>query len=64
MKKTTKIPTLHLASGSPLGEGLRKMVEHKRLRERFWLGEISIEELNRLLIEKNINKQYEQPFTL
>ena len=64
MKQDIKMPTIHLESGSPLGEGLKKMVEHKRLRERFWLGEISIEELNRLLIEKNINKQYEQSFTL
>ena len=40
------------------------MVEHKRLRERFWLGEISMEELNRLLKEKGINKQYEPTFAL
>jgi hypothetical protein len=55
-KKTTII---HLKSGSPLGEGLKKMVEHKRLKERFWLGEISIEELNLLLLEKGIDKHYE-----
>ncbi len=59
MKNSETIPIIHLKSGSALGEGLKKMVEHKRLRERFWLGEISLEELNRLLKEKNINKQYE-----
>ena len=62
MKENEKIPTIHLQSGSPLGEGLKKMVEHRRLRERFWLGEISLDELNRLLKEKGINKQYEPTF--
>jgi hypothetical protein len=52
---------IHLKSGSPLGEGLKKMVEHKKLKERFWLGEITFEELNKLLLEKGINKQYEHP---
>jgi hypothetical protein len=60
-KKTTVI---NLKAGSSLGEGLKKMVEHKRLRERFWLGEISIEELNLLLKEKGINKQYESIFAV
>jgi hypothetical protein len=60
-KKTTVI---HLKPGSPLGEGLKKMVEHKRLRERFLLGEISIEELNLLLKEKGINKQYDATFAV
>ena len=35
------------------------MLEHKKLRERFWRGEINLIELNRLLKEKGINKQYE-----
>jgi hypothetical protein len=56
-----KIKRVHIQSGSPLGEGLKKMVEHKKLKERFWLGEITFEELNKLLIEKGINKQYEHP---
>ena len=64
MKRNTKIPVIHLKAGSPLGEALKKMVEHKRLRERFWLGEISLEELNKQLREKNINKQYESAFAL
>ncbi len=59
MKHSEKIPVIHLKSSSPLGAGLKKMVEHKRLRERFWLGEISLEELNQLLKEKDINKHYE-----
>jgi hypothetical protein len=64
MENLKKTPVIHLKSGSPLGEGLKKMVEHKRLRERFWLGEITIEELNQLLKEKNINKQYEPTIAL
>ena len=59
-----KIPIIHLKSGSPLGEALKKMVEHKRLRERYWLGEISLDELNKLLREKHINKQYESSVAL
>jgi hypothetical protein len=31
------------------------------LREQFWFGEITFEELNKLLLEKGINKQYEHP---
>ena len=64
MKDAKKTPRIHLKSGSPLGEALKKMVEHKRLRERFWLGEISMDELNRLLKEKGINKQYEHTIAL
>ena len=64
MKSDKKIPVVHLKSGSLLGEALKKMVEHKRLRERFWLGEISLEELNKQLREKKINKQYERTFAL
>lgn len=62
--ENTTIPVIHLAAGSPLGEGLKKMAEHKRLKERFWLGEISMEELNLLLKEKGINKQYDATFAL
>ncbi len=64
MNKKKKIPTIHLKSGSPLGEALKKMVEHKRLRERYWVGEISLVELNQLLKEKGINKQYEPTVAL
>ncbi len=54
-------PPITLKSGSPLGEGLKKMVAHKKLREQFLFGEITLEELNRLLKEKGINKQYDHP---
>ena len=54
-------PPIKLKSGSPIGEGLKKMVEHKKLREQFLLGEISFAQLNQLLKEKGINKQYEHP---
>jgi hypothetical protein len=64
MENAKKTTVIHLKAGSQLGEGLKKMVEHKRLRERFWLGEISIEELNLLLKEKGINKQYESTFAI
>jgi hypothetical protein len=60
MNKSKRVH-IHLKPGSPLGEGLKKMVEHKKLKERFWLGEITFEELNNLLREKGINIQYEHP---
>ena len=44
---------------SPTVQGLLKMLEHKRLREQFWFGEITFEELNKQLLEKGINKQCE-----
>jgi hypothetical protein len=61
MNKIIKHPSIKLKAGSPLGEGLKKMVEHKRLREQFWLGEITLDELNQLLKQKGINKQYDHP---
>ena len=42
-------------------QGLLKMLYHKQLREKFWFGEITFEELNKQLLEKGINKQYEHP---
>jgi hypothetical protein len=59
MSKVIEYPPITLKSGSPLGEGLKKMVEHKRLREQFLMGEITFEELNCLLKEKGINKEYD-----
>ena len=38
-------------------KGLIKMLQHKQLREKFWFGEITFEELNKQLLEKGINKQ-------
>jgi hypothetical protein len=46
---------------SPTVQGLLKMLYHKQLREKFWFGEITFEELNKQLLEKGINKQYEHP---
>lgn len=59
MRKRKKIPTIHLQPDSSLAKGLIMMLEHKKLRERFWRGEISLDQLNQLLKEKGINKQYE-----
>ncbi len=42
-------------------KGLLKMVQHKKLREQFWFGEITFDELNKQLREKGINIQYEHP---
>ena len=61
MNKVKKFPVIHLSKENPLAQGLLKMVEHKKLREKFWMGEITFEELNKLLLEKGINKQYEHP---
>lgn len=61
MEKRKDIPTIKLDPQSPLAKGLLMMLEHKKLRERFYDGEISLNELNRLLKEKGINKKYEHP---
>lgn len=52
MKKKQKVPTIHLHPDSFLAKGLLMMLEHKKLRERFWRGEINLEEFNQLLREK------------
>lgn len=59
MAKRKKIPTIRLQPDSPLAKGLVMMLEHKKLRERFWRGEINLEQLNMALKEKGINKHYE-----
>ena len=46
---------------SPMAQGLLRMLQHKQLREKFWLGDITLEELNKQLLEKGIHKQYEYP---
>ncbi len=51
--------TISVKPNSPLADALVKMVEHKRLRHRFRRGEITLEELNHLLTERGIKKQYE-----
>ncbi len=64
MPKKKKIPIIRLQPDSPLAKGLLMMLDHKKLRERYWRGEINLDELNRLLKEKGINKQYERSFAL
>jgi hypothetical protein len=44
---------------SPLAIALKKMLDHKRLKEQFWRGDLTLEQLNQFLLEKGINKQYE-----
>ena len=61
MNKVKKVPVIRLDPESDLAIGLIKMLEHKKLRERFYEGEISMNELNRLLKEKGINKKYDHP---
>ena len=61
MATKKKIRTIRLEPGSPLGEGLKKMLIHKKLREKFLLLEISFDELNKLMRENDINKQYDHP---
>lgn len=59
MRKNKNVPTIRLEPNSPLAKGLIMMLEHKKLRERFWRGDINLAELNQLLQEKGIKKQYE-----
>ena len=56
-----EISPIAINPDSPMAQGLLRMLLHKKLREQFWLGEITFEELNKLLLEKGINKQYEHP---
>jgi hypothetical protein len=46
---------------SPMVKGLVKMLQHKKLREQFWLGEITFDAFNKQLLELGIPKQYEHP---
>ncbi len=61
MATVIKEPKVYLKPGSPLGEGLKKMSEHKKLRQQYLLSEITFEELNQNLREKGINFQHEHP---
>lgn len=54
-----EISPIEINPDSPMAQGLFRMLLHKKLREQFWFGEITFEELNKLLLEKGINKQYE-----
>ncbi len=56
-----EIKPIAINPDSPIAQGLIRMLQHKQLREKFWLGEITFEELNKQLLEKGINKQYEHP---
>jgi hypothetical protein len=60
MNKVKKVPLIRLDPESDLAIGLIKMLEHKKLREKFWSGEISLEEFNKQLKEKNIDKKYDE----
>jgi hypothetical protein len=64
MRKKKKIPTIRLQPDSSLAKGLVMMLEHKKLREQFWRGDISLAELNQLLKDKGIKKQYEHSSAL
>ena len=63
MKKMIEdeIKPIAINPNGPMAQGLLRMLQHKQLREKFWLGEITFEELNKQLLEKGINKQYEHP---
>lgn len=61
MNKIKKSKPVTISADSPMAKGLFRMLLHKQLREQFWLGQITFEELNKQLLEKGINKQYEHP---
>ena len=56
-----EIKPVRINPDSPMAKGLLRMLLHKQLREKFWYGEITFEELNKQLLELGINKQYEHP---
>jgi hypothetical protein len=64
MEKIIKNKTIHIDPNSPLAQGLYKMAIHKRLRQQFRRGEITLEELNYQLREKGIPRYYEHPTTV
>jgi hypothetical protein len=59
MEKVKQNKTIKIDANSPLAQGLYKMAIHKRLRQQFRRGEISLEELNHQLQERNIPRYYE-----
>ena len=59
--KEDEIKPTAINPDGPIAQGLLRMLQHKQLREKFWFGEITFEELNKQLLEKGINKQYEHP---
>ena len=59
MQKNKETISKTINPDSPMAKGLLKMLMHKKLRERFWLGEITLAELNKQLLELGIPKQYE-----
>jgi hypothetical protein len=61
MQKNKETISKTINPDSPMAKGLLKMLLHKKLREQFWLGEITLEELNKQLLELGIPKQYEHP---
>ena len=61
MNKIKKSKSVTISPDSPMAKSLLKMLQHKELREAFWLGKITFEELNKQLLEKGINKQYDHP---
>ncbi len=59
-----EIKPIPINPDSSIAQGLLRMLQHKQLREKFWYGEISFEELNKQLLELGIHKQYEHPSAL
>jgi hypothetical protein len=64
MNRKKRVSKIRLNPESPLAKGLVMMLEHKKLRERFWRGEIALDELNEQLRLKGIKKQYEHGFAV
>jgi hypothetical protein len=64
MEKIKKNKKNHLDANNPIAQGLFKMAIHKRLRHQFRRGEITLEELNHQLQERNIPRHYENSATV
>lgn len=64
MEKVKADKSIKTHANSPLAQGLYKMAIHKRLRHQFKRGEITLEELNCQLREKNIPRYYEHSATV
>jgi hypothetical protein len=64
MKKQTNVYKIDVHPDSVGAKLLIKMVEHRRLRLAFYRGEITLAELNQLLLEKEIYKKYENSLSV
>ncbi len=58
MPAPVKAPLIQLPPDSKLGKALKRMLLRQQLRQSYYYGEITLEELNQKLVDAGIEKQY------